>query len=965
MRFLKQIFTILCIFPVFNILGQQSFIRGTVFDAKTGEFLPGVTVFLEGTSTGTITDFDGKFNLALQPGTYDIRISYISYETVNMKGVQIKPGEVKVFDELGLKEASITITGVTVTAERVRNTENALMAMKMKSTNLFDGISAVNLRKTGDSDAAASISRVTGVSISQGKYVYVRGLGDRYTKTIMNGVDIPGLDPDRNTIQMDIFPTSIIDNLIVYKTFSADLPADFTGGVVDIALKDFPEKATGNLTINGGYSPNSHFNDNYLTYEGGKTDFLGFDDGTRAIPAVDNIPLFSDVVGRPNSEQGIRYQQILRGFNPTMAAQKEKSLMDFGFSATYGNQKPLSKITLGYNVNLSYKNSTDFYENATYGRFGMNSDHDVTALDQLELQTGSYGVSNAFLSGLAGVALKTKNAKFRLNLLHLQNGESKAGIFTVESTDQGSNYTAIQHNLDYSQRSLSNLLVEGKHVYPESKWTVEWKLSPTISKIEDPDIRMTRYQPRGGSFAISTETGFPERIWRNLEEKSYAGLYHAKKEFTVGDRKTMIQLGNSYTSKERDYIIHNFAINVRNVPLTGDPNELFRPENLWPLNGTNGFSGTTYEASFIPVNPNKYNATIQNIAGYVIGEIEATARIKAIVGVRAENYIHFYTGQNQQGDKVLDNAKVLEKTDFFPSVNLLYTLQEKQNLRFTYAKTIARPSFKELSFSEIYDPISGSTFIGGMHRDENREAGIVYWDGNLKTTNIQNIDLRWEMFFEQGQMASVSAFYKKFENPIELVQYFVQKGSYQPRNVGEGNILGLEAEFRVNLDALSEKLSGFSISSNVTFTKSRIELSQTELESRTENARTGETVDKYRDMAGQAPYIINAGISFDGGKEGLWKGLDAGLFYNVQGPTLQFVGIADRPDIYSKPFHSLNFNSNKKFGKDDRFQSGIKIDNILNNKKEEVFKSFKADDRLAKSINPGMTFRFRFSYSFF
>jgi hypothetical protein len=214
-------------------------------------------------------------------------------------------------------------------------------------------------------------------------------------------------------------------------------------------------------------------------------------------------------------------------------------------------------------------------------------------------------------------------------------------------------------------------------------------------------------------------------------------------------------------------------------------------------------------------------------------------------------------------------------------------------------------------------------------------------------------------------MLSVSGFYKSFKNPIEIVQYATQAGAFQPRNVGDGQVFGAELEFRFRLSVFSESLRNLSLNSNLTYTKSLIKMSNVEYQSRLDNARVGETVKEYRDMAGQAPYIINLGLSYDGGEIGFWNGLEAGLFYNVQGKTLQFVGMVDRPDIYSLPFNSLNFNSNKSFGKDKKMQLGLKIENILGDWKESVFESYEATDQYFTRLDPGITFQVRFSYSFF
>ena len=966
MRPLKFFFTVFLLVSALHLNAQNGIIRGTIFDESLGEPMISVTVMAEGTTIGTVSDLDGKFNLSIAPGTYNLKLSFVSYESLVISDVTVKAGEVTLLDNLKLKSSTIGLSEVTVSANMVRNTENALMSIKMKAPTVMDGISSVNFRKMGDSDAASSMKRVTGVSVEGGKYVYVRGLGDRYTKTILNGVDLPGLDPDRNTMQMDIFPTNIIDNIMVYKSFSAELPADFTGGVVDISLKDFPDQKKGAIFFNTAYNPDFHFKNDYLTYQGGKTDFLGFDDGTRKIPATSDIPFFTEVVGRPvDSEQSVRFREILDGFNPVMAAMQQMSYMDYSMGTSLGNQVPYKKVTLGYNFGVSYKSSTEFYKEAEYGRYGLSGDPDITDMEVREFQKGNFGVSSVLLSGLAGFAVKTLHSKYRINLIHLQNGESKAGVFDYIGSDKGSNFEAYQHNLEYSQRGLTNLLIDGKHSLKGSDWDIVWKLSPTISKIEDPDARFVRYINENETFQINTESGFPERIWRDLSEMNMVGLVHFSKKFNFNGEQARLNFGSAYTYKERDFLINKYALNIRNIPLTGNPDELFMPENMWPYNGTNTSRGTTYEAHFVPTNPNQFNATSSNTAGYVSSEFSLFTGLKAVAGLRVENFVQRYTGQDQLGINVLNNDKVLDNLDFFPTINLIYSIAQKQNIRFSYARTIARPSFKEMSYAEIADPISGRTFMGGLFRDADDVAGIEYWDGNLVSSDINNFDLRWELFHSNGQMVSLSGFYKSFSNPIEIVQYATQTGSFQPRNVGDGKVLGVEIEFRQGLDIITQSLSNFSLNANLSFTNSTIELSATEYLSRVENARTGQTIDKYRVMAGQAPSLINGGLSYNGGENGFWKGFEAGLYYNVQGTTLQYVGIADRPDIYMLPFHSLNFNTSRFIGKDNRTQIGFKIDNLLDDKKESVFKSFSPTDQFFTKLEPGITFQFKLSYSLF
>ncbi|MFO7670060.1 MAG: TonB-dependent receptor [Bacteroidales bacterium] len=961
-RFLIQI--LILIGSSYLAYSQQGSIRGIVFDGKTGEYLPGVTIFAEGTSTGTISDLDGRFNLNVPAGSYSLRISFISYEPLLVTEVDVIEGEVTSLGEVKLEETSIDLQEVTITAKAITNTEAAVVSMKHKSPNLLDGISEVSIKRIGESDAAGAMKRITGVSVSEGKYVYVRGLGDRYTKSMLNGVDIPGLDPDKNTVQMDLFPTAVINNIIIHKSFSAELPADFTGGAVDIEIKDFPEKKHGSVSLGIGYNPDSHFNKDYLSYEGGKTDFLGFDDGTRAIPAIEDIPQFAQAVGNPDGEAGIRYKEILGAFNPTMAAMQQMSLADLSLGFSYGNQKIGEKRTLAYNLAVNYKNETDFYKDAENGRYGLSTS-DVFEMERREYQKGNYGENNVLLSGLVGLALKSDKSKYRLNMLLIQNGESKAGVFDFIGSDQGSEFNAFQHGLDYSQRTFANIFLDGTHNKQEKGWRINWKIAGTYSALKDPDVRFARYETfDDGSYRIGTEVGFPERIWRNLDEISTTGAVDATKNFTFLGNASRLHFGILTSYKFRNYIIYNYAINPRgDYPLTGDPNELFFEENLWPRNGQSGI-GTTYETPFIPNNPNEYSANSLNAAGYVSTELAFTSKFKAILGLRIENYTQRYTGFDQLRVNVLNNDIVLDDLGLFPSVNLLYAVTDRQNLRLSYTQTIARPSFKELSFAEIYDPISGITFIGGFHPDGDASAGIEYWSGDLISTDIRNFDLRWEWFGTHGQMVSVSGFYKMFENPIEIVQYTKQVGAFQPRNVGDGQSLGAEFELRQNLGFITQALSAWWINANLTYNSSRIQMSETEYKSRLDNARDGEEIAEYRTMAGMSPYLFNAGLYYGGGQEGFFSRLEGGLYYNVQGQTLTFVGAADRPDIYTNPFHSLNFNVFLKLGEERKLVLGLKIENLLNQDIELVYKSYHASDQYFEYRSPGILTQIKISYSF-
>jgi hypothetical protein len=236
------------------VFAQNSTLRGSIIDDENGETLIGATAQLVGTTEGAMTDIDGKFSFTnLKPGTYAVQFTFVGYQTQKVENVVLTAGQVTILD-VRLKTESTELEEVIVSAELIKDNEAAILTMQKKSSQVMDGISSRQFSANGDNDAAAAIKRVTGVSVEGGKYVYVRGLGDRYSKTSLNSAEIPGLDPNRNTVQMDLFPANLIDNMVVYKTFSPEIPANFTGGYVNISTKEFPEQFTMQFSASAGYN---------------------------------------------------------------------------------------------------------------------------------------------------------------------------------------------------------------------------------------------------------------------------------------------------------------------------------------------------------------------------------------------------------------------------------------------------------------------------------------------------------------------------------------------------------------------------------------------------------------------------------------------------------------------------------------------------------------------------------------
>ena len=500
----------------------QGKVSGTVIDGEFNEPMAFANILVKGTTTGTTSDFDGKYEIELEEGTYTLVFSFVGYNTKEITDIVVKSGDAVTIDVV-LETNSLDT--VVITTSNKRNTENSVLNLQKKSVVVLDGLSAQAIQSTGAGNVASAVKSVPGVSIQGGKYVYVRGLGDRYTKSILNGVDIPGLDPDRNTIQMDLFPTNILDNVIVLKSASAEYPADFTGGIVDIVTKDYPTRPEYSISLGSGYNPDMHFNDNYLSSTGSDTDILGYDDGIRDLPINRYQPI-------PSTSQNSELLTTLTNrFQKELRAKQETSGMNFDFGFTLGNQYDVGDNKLGYLASFSYKNNTTFYENRVDGAYIKNpQDRSENELVGTLDSQGSEGINNVILNGMLGVAYKTDKSKFRVNLLHIQNGESTAGFFnqTISQDGTGGGIEPLTKNsITYTERSITNLLLSGKHRLSddENAMNFEWKFSPTFSKVMDKDHRITPLQQsdNGNSFLSPSASTFPIQLWRNLIEESWAG----------------------------------------------------------------------------------------------------------------------------------------------------------------------------------------------------------------------------------------------------------------------------------------------------------------------------------------------------------------------------------------------------------------------------------------------------------
>jgi outer membrane receptor protein involved in Fe transport len=930
--FMKNI--IIFTFLAFTSLVSAQKLSGTIMDGEFNEPLAFSNVVVKGTIIGTTSDFEGKYTLDVPVGVYTIQFFYLGYETKEISNVEMVLGKLTEVDVV-MNPSSNQLDEVVLVTSARQNSETAILNVQRKSVNLLDGLSAQSIKKVGDSDLAGAIKRVPGVSVQGGKYVYVRGLGDRYSKTVLNGLEVPGLDPDRNTLQLDIFPTNLIENILVSKSASADLPSDFSGGVVDIVTKDFSLVPEYSINVSANYNPSMHFKKDYIRDFRSKTDFLGFDSNYRDLPLdpKDNIPNAITTSSEANLLPG-----ITKSFDPKMGVMNAQNEMNFSLGATASNQYSLKNDkSIGFIASLGYKYETTYYDDF----FNGTAINQFQELEPYFSQQGRAGIENILLSGLAGVSFKTKRSKYKLNLLYLQNGESNAIKADYEDFIENP-YIGTGELLTYTERNITSIPLTGKHSNLNGDAILEWKLAYNKATVADKDFRRTVFETDSerSYFALSSSTtNFPTRFWRNLEEDVLNGKIDYSKEIKLGNTEHKWKFGVGYVGKTRDFSTFNYTIGFKgdsNV-LSGNANEILLNKNIWsPANNFGSYAIGNFQAT------NQYFSESTNQSAYISDEIRFSSKFKAVLGLRFENYVLKYSGQNLEG-AVYNKATFIDKKDFFPSANLILSPTEDQNVRFSYAKTTARPSFKEASAITLYDPITERFFIGNP---------------DLKPSYIDNLDLRFEKYGAGGDFFAVSAFAKLFKDPIEINAVNLNSpNQLTGKNNKNAQLLGMEIEYRK--DFIKTEFFTLNFNTNISIIEAKQKMSDAEYQGRLIIAE-GRPLNDSRKLQGQSPYMINSGLNFKINK----SNLEGGLFYNVQGKTLEVVGIGIVPDVYSEPFHSLNFSMQKSFGKDQRQSIKLTVDNLLGDIRESFYSFYDQPELHFSRFKPGTSFTLAYNLKF-
>lgn len=915
-------------------------ISGTIVDKQNGEALIGANIFLEGTTLGAASDIEGNFTIKVPTGNYTLIASMVSYRKLKVTGVEVKSDEITKLN-LVLSAEAIETDEVVVTAKMVQNSEASLLKMRQKSNSISDAISSEFISRSGSSNAADAMTKVTGTSVVDGKYIYVRGLGDRYTSSQLNGAEIPSVDPYRRGGSIDIIPAGLIDNIQAVKSFTPDKPGDFSGGSVDISTKDFPEKFTLDFSAASEYNSELSFNSNGLTSSTSSTDWLGYDDGMRSVPRILDGVLWEPNVGKAQTDNDLAQQidEVTKAFSNEMIPTSKTIPVNQSYSISMGNQFLLFGNPFGFIASISYKNRNGGYFDGELNRWSRGvADPNKTQLDVVFNHTDTKTTNDVLLGAVIKGSYKFHpNHIISIDGLVNQNGiNTSRYVHGTWPYDLDASYTYEARTIQYQERSLKSIQANGEHSFPDMLgMKFNWKASHISSDQNEPDLRYFYYYTTPNQvYGIKSNTP-PERYYRKTSEGQ--NEYQANISFPFAQWSGNIgtfKFGGRYSEKNREFRERRFVYNPVNQIGTylrnenGDIGELFSNKYLgWA--GTDTLSnGTTLNK--LPIYIFESNNLSSNYDGdnfvravYAMLDLPIFSDLRLIGGARYETT--FMTVESQS--PAVDDAKIDTK-DLLPSLSIIYNAMENMNFRISYGKTLARPNFREIAPFKNFDFNGGDSYIGNT---------------SLERTLIDNFDLRWEWFSRPGEIYSISLFYKKFYNPIEakILDGVNKVNSWV--NVPNADVEGIEIEARKNLSFLFPSLSNFVFGSNFSYIWSQVDIDSKELESiRVYEPDASST----RPFQGQSPYLVNLYLNFDDENSG-WS---ASIFYNVFGKRLATVGSVGAPDVYEKPFNMLNASVSKKLLQNLSLKISAK--NILNSKLEKV-QEFKGNEYVYQSYRTG------------
>ncbi|QQR98953.1 MAG: TonB-dependent receptor [Sphingobacteriales bacterium] len=905
---------------------QKGKISGKIIDGITQETLIGVNISIDQSSDGTITDFDGNYELELNEGIYTLIITYLGYETKKVGNIQVKADQTTPLN-VAMSVGKNELAEVTIVDFKKTNTEATVLLELKNADQVSSGISAQQIQKSNDRDASQVVKRIPGVTI-QGSFINIRGLNPRYNTVQLHNAMAPSVESDVKSFAFDIIPSAQLDRIIVQKSPSANIPGEFAGGMVKVFTKSFPD----NNFVDVSYSTTVRVGTTFKPFYNQKNSglfYLGYDNKNNL---ASNYP--TDV--RNVSLSSLR--TVAESMNNDWNAYKMASIPDQRIGISFGRRMQSDKYLIGMITSINYsisKQSNEIFR-ADYDMYNFDGNKSQPKYNYIDKQYNN----TVRLGVLHNWAFKIKNNTIEIKNLYNMNALSQYNNRTGENFSSGN--TINNFALYNSYKGIYATQLMGKHQIKSEKNSIDWVLGYSRAYRKEPDFRRYTSTLNTGTniFEInvlpnSTNPNQMGRFFSNMKENIItAGINSNHKFYKTMDKGIIpsISTGVYAEYKNRDFSARN--IGFRKADFT-----LFNSEYtsqgidylLQHINTTDGILLSEQTRAF-----DSYKANNLIAAAYVNTELAIKNKFKIVAGARFE-----HSNQSLQSGSASENVNVnLVKNIILPSINLSYNITSKMLVRLAYGMSVNRPEFREIAPFAFDDFYTGYTIQGNP---------------NLVNATVQNIDAKWEFYPSNAEVINVSVFYKKFSNPIETKAVVGTSGStFSFANAKSSDVIGVELEIKKSFTNAKKYLfQHLGVMTNASYIYSKVDLGAESV---------GQS--NNRPLQGQSPFSINSGLYFED-KE---LGLQASLLYNIIGKRIAFVGTDDNPDTYEMPRSLLDFNIRY------RFKNNIELSfaaNDLINAPILLIQDGNGDgklkrneDQIFQKYRTGQTFTFGIKYNF-
>lgn len=914
---------------------QKGTVAGTITANEAGAIqpMPFVNVVIKGTTTGATTDLDGKFSFTVEPGAHTLLVSFVGYEPQE-RAITVT-ADARTLADVELKTQGIEMKEFEVVQVADREREGVQLMERKESTSLVQNIGAQELKKKGAGDVAEGVQKLVGLSTVGGRYVVVRGLSDRYNSAYLNGLPLPSPDPDMKVAPLDIFPTDVVESISVTKAFTPDLYGDFSGGAVDIATK----RATGEnilkVSLGGGMNTQSTFRD-HRSYNGGKSDFWGRDDGTRAVP--------SSALSQGVNLNGERLP-FAANFNPT----SKTASPDLNFGLFGG-----TSIKLGEHMKLNVVGTVNYRNEYRY-RTGqvriINTSN--TPLVDYAMESWQFNTQSSAL-GSASLDIG-KQHRIGITSLWVNMSTDDHRINYGEHFDYQDNVYARRYT--YRQNSVLTNQIFGRHGFGmKDRLLIEWSGAMSTADAVEPDRRQLVYLYQPGDTESEYRFNAIDRLenhrWYSaLEEEETTA--RAAVSYRLLQRETaeglspilVVRAGAQIKRKERSFGYDIFSYSLQDINANNPSGvDLNSPDQY--------LTNAAYQERDLTIakltGPEADHTIKQDIdAAYFATEYDVIPqKLKVMAGARMEQGEQRIV-YRKQSDSFYQAPRVarITSTDLLPYASLKYDITKKDIIRASASKTISRPGFREMGPFEYTEFFAGTKNVGNP---------------DLKNGENFNVDARYERFFAPGELVAVGAFGKVLDNTIEKVALATASGQLQSfRNTGRAQVAGIELEVLKNIGTLlgtdSAIWNDLSVGMNVAILHSELTIRQ-----QASNANTADVVltNEKRPMQGASPYLVNFDLSYGRTFSDNLKGTVT-LAYNVFGKRVFAAGANGLGDQYELPVNTLNLVFRADIGK--KWQANITCRNILD-ARFRIEQETPAGTSLVNDYRVGSSFSAGFSY---